>query len=187
MVSFNDILYLPDPRLLKILQISTRGLIQKCQYLTGYLIYEFFVHPNALCESKKIGKGTRIWAFTHILEGATIGEDCNLCDHVFVENDVVIGNRVTVKSGVQIWNGITIEDDVFIGPNVTFSNDKFPRSKIYKEFEKTLVLKGSSIGSNATILPGISIGRFAMIGAGSVVTKDVPDFVTVVGNPAKIL
>jgi serine acetyltransferase/dTDP-4-dehydrorhamnose 3,5-epimerase-like enzyme len=124
----------------------------------------------------------------HILTGAVIGEDCNLCDQVFVENDVVIGDRVTIKSGVQLWDGIRLEDDVFVGPNVTFSNDRFPRSKQYPpEFLRTVVGRGASIGANATILPGVTIGQNAMVGAGAVVTKNVPPNSIVVGNPARIV
>jgi UDP-2-acetamido-3-amino-2,3-dideoxy-glucuronate N-acetyltransferase len=148
---------------------------------------EFFRHGNAICESEKIGKGTRLWAFSHILPGAQIGRDCNVCDGVFVENDVSVGDRVTIKSGVQLWDGITLEDDVFIGPNVTFSNDSFPRSgKHPKLFERTRIMRGASIGANATILPGLTVGISAMVGAGSVVTKSVPDFAIVFGNPARI-
>lgn len=147
-----------------------------------------FIHTHALVETQHIGKGTRIWAFAHILPNAIIGEDCNICDHVFVENDVVIGNRVTIKCGVQLWDGIEIEDDVFIGPNVTFTNDKFPRSKHYPaKFPRTKVGRGASIGANATILPGLTIGEEAMIGAGAVVTKDVEAAVLVVGNPARFV
>lgn len=146
-------------------------------------------HPQAIVETgAKIGERSRVWAFAHVLPGADIGEDCNICDHVFVENDVVIGDRVTVKCGVQLWDGSRIEDDVFIGPNVTFTNDRFPRSKQYpREFLKTVVHAGASIGANATILPGISIGRGAMVGAGAVVTRDVPVNAIVVGNPAAIV
>ena len=119
-----------------------------------------FVHPSSLSESMNIGAGSRVWAFTHILSQAIIGKDCNISDHVFIENDVTIGDRVTVKCGVQIWDGITVGDDVFIGPNVTFTNDKFPRSKVYpEEFSRIQVLNGASIGANATILCGITIGR----------------------------
>jgi UDP-2-acetamido-3-amino-2,3-dideoxy-glucuronate N-acetyltransferase len=147
----------------------------------------FFVHPNALIETENIGKNTRIWAFAHILPAAVIGEDCNVCDHTFIENDVIIGNRVTIKSGVQLWDGITLEDDVFVGPNATFTNDPFPRSKQYPEsFTRTVIHKGASIGANATILPGLTIGQYAMVGAGTVVTRDVPAFAIVVGNPARI-
>jgi len=150
-------------------------------------VKDFFAHPNAIVESENIGKGTRIWAFAHVLPGAVIGEDCNLCDQTFVENDVTIGNRVTIKSGVQLWDGITIEDDVFIGPNATFTNDPFPRSKQYPQnYSRTLIRKGASIGANATILPGVTIGKSAMVGAGAVVTKDIPPFAVVVGNPARI-
>jgi UDP-2-acetamido-3-amino-2,3-dideoxy-glucuronate N-acetyltransferase len=147
----------------------------------------YFSHPNALIDSIHIGSNTRIWAFSHILPGAKIGEDCNICEAVFIENEVEVGNRVTIKNGVQIWDGITIEDDVFIGPNVTFSNDPFPRSKRHlSNYPKTIVRKGASLGANATILPGITIGQYAMIGAGAVVTKDVPPYAIVVGNPARI-
>jgi acetyltransferase-like isoleucine patch superfamily enzyme len=146
-----------------------------------------FVHKKAICESKNVGSGTRIWAFSHVLKNARVGKDCNICENVFIENLVVIGDRVTVKNGVQLWDGLTLEDDVFIGPNVTFTNDKYPRSKKYPdEYLQTVVQKGASIGANSTILPGITIGQCAMIGAGSVVTKDVPDFTLVVGNPARI-
>ncbi|MEO7390779.1 MAG: WxcM-like domain-containing protein [Ramlibacter sp.] len=147
-----------------------------------------FVHPNALCESANVGAGTRVWAFAHVLPGARIGEDCNICDHVFVENDVEVGNRVTVKCGVQLWDGVTLEDDVFIGPNATFTNDIFPRSKEYPAtHRRTLIRRGASIGANATILPGVTIGPRAMVGAGAVVTRSVPPNAVVVGNPAKIV
>ena len=147
----------------------------------------FYQHPNALVESDQIGDGTRIWAFAHVLLGAVIGADCNICDHVFIENDVRVGNRVTIKCGVQLWDGVTLEDDVFIGPNVTFSNDLFPRSRQQPEvFLNTLVRHGASIGANATILPGLTIGIGAMIGAGAVVTKNVPPHAVVVGNPGRI-
>jgi UDP-2-acetamido-3-amino-2,3-dideoxy-glucuronate N-acetyltransferase len=145
-------------------------------------------HPSAIVETENIGSGTRVWAFVHILPGAQIGTDCNLCDHVFIENEVLVGDRVTIKSGVQLWDGVRIEDNVFIGPNVTFTNDPFPRSKQYLEkYSKTLIQKGASIGANATILPGITVGQNAMVGAGSVVTKDVPPNAIVVGNPARIV
>lgn len=149
---------------------------------------DFFVHPNALCESDKIGENTRIWAFAHVLSGAVIGKDCNICDGVFIENNVVIGDRVTIKCGVQIWDGLTVEDDVFIGPNATFCNDIFPRSKRYPaNFLPTVLKKRCSIGANATILPGVIIGEGAMVGAGAVVIKSVPDSVLVVGNPARVV
>jgi acetyltransferase-like isoleucine patch superfamily enzyme/dTDP-4-dehydrorhamnose 3,5-epimerase-like enzyme len=146
-----------------------------------------FRHPNAIIESERIGHGSRIWAFTHILPGAVIGADANICEHVFIENDVVLGDRVTVKCGVQLWDGVRIEDDVFIGPNATFTNDHFPRSK--QRMEKplqTLVRRGASIGANATILPGLTIGPNAMVAAGAVVTRDVPPNAIVMGNPARI-
>jgi acetyltransferase-like isoleucine patch superfamily enzyme len=148
----------------------------------------YFVHEKALCESSSIGAGSRIWAFAHVLPGARIGADCNICDGVFIENDVVVGNNVTVKCGVQLWDGVTLEDDVFVGPNATFTNDIRPRSKVYPEaFLRTTVEQGASIGANATILPGLRIGRNAMIGAGAVVTRSVPPNAIVVGNPAKIV
>ncbi len=148
---------------------------------------EYFVHSHALLESKAIGKNTRIWAFVHILPNAVIGADCNICDHVFIENDVIIGDRVTIKCGVQLWDGIRLEDDVMVGPNATFTNDMFPRSKKTFELRPTQVKRGASIGANATILCGITIGEEAMVGAGAVVTKDVPDRAVVVGNPARII
>jgi UDP-2-acetamido-3-amino-2,3-dideoxy-glucuronate N-acetyltransferase len=147
-----------------------------------------FIHPNAIIEpGAEIGLGTKVWAFVHILPGAIIGADCNLNDHVFIENQVVVGDRVTIKCGVQIWDGITIEDDVFIGPNATFTNDPFPRSKEHlKNYPPTRVSKGATIGANATLLPGISVGTNALVGAGAVVTRDVPPHAIVVGNPAWI-
>ena len=148
---------------------------------------EFFRHPQAIVESERIGAGTRVWAFAHVLPGAVIGRDCNICDHVFIENDVVVGDRVTVKCGVQLWDGVRLEDDVFIGPNATFTNDPFPRSRQHPErFARTIVRAGASIGANATLLPGIEIGRAAMVGAGAVVTHHVPPGVVVTGNPARI-
>lgn len=147
----------------------------------------FFVHPNALCETDSVGDGTRIWAFAHVLPGAKIGADCNICDGVFIEGDVVVGDRTTVKCGVQLWNGVRLANDVFVGPNATFTNDHFPRSKQYPEnFLETIVHSGASIGANATILPGITIGSGAMIGAGAVITRSVPANAIVVGNPARI-
>lgn len=147
----------------------------------------FYEHPQALVETDNIGVGTRIWAFAHVLPGAVIGADCNICDHVFIENDVVIGDRVTIKCGVQIWDGLRLEDDVMVGPNATFTNDLFPRSKQPFELQTTYVRKGASIGANATILSGIEIGEWAMVGAGAVVTKNVPPYAVVVGNPARII
>jgi len=148
----------------------------------------FYIHEKGLCESTNIGEGTRIWAFAHVLPGATVGKGCNICDGVFIENDVRVGDNVTVKCGVQLWDGVTLENNVFVGPNVTFTNDKRPRSKVYPEKFLTIVVEeGASIGANATILPGIRIGRNAMIGAGAVVTRSVPPNAIVVGNPAKII
>lgn len=148
----------------------------------------FFLAPQAICDSKTVGKRTKIWNFSHVLSGASIGEDCNICENVFIENDVKIGNRVTIKNGVQIWDGIEIQDDVFIGPNVTFTNDRYPRSK-NSDFllERTVIETGASIGANSTILPGLHIGRMSIIGAGAVVTKDVAPNTVVVGNPARVL
>lgn len=147
------------------------------------------IHEKALVElGAQIGKGTRVWAFTHILPKAIIGADCNICDHVFVENDVQIADRVTIKCGVQLWDGLRIDDDVFIGPNVTFTNNSFPRSKQYPEkLLTTTILKSASIGANATIAPNIIIGKNAMVNAGAVVTKNVPANAIVEGNPAYIV
>ena len=145
------------------------------------------IHPLSDVQSRHIGEGTHIWQFCVVLPNARIGADCNICSHVFIENDVVIGNRVTVKCGVQIWDGIRIADDVFIGPNVTFTNDPFPRSrKALAKYPVTTIEEGASIGANATILPGLVIGRRAMVAAGAVVTRDVPDYAVVKGNPAVI-
>lgn len=144
------------------------------------------IHPLSDVQSKSIGEGTSVWQFCVVLAGAKIGNNCNICAGVLIENDVTIGNNVTVKSGVQLWDGITIGDDVFIGPNATFTNDLVPRSKVYPErFERTTIERGASIGANATILAGIVIGQYALIGAGSVVTKDVPANTVWYGNPAK--
>jgi len=148
---------------------------------------DYFVHPQALCETAAVGAGTRIWAFAYVLDGARIGRDANVCSHVFIEGDVVVGDRVTIKSGVQLWNGVRLEDDVFVGPNATFTNDLFPRSKHRPErFVETLVERGASIGANATILAGVTIGRGAMVGAGAVVTRSVPPHAVVTGNPARV-
>jgi acetyltransferase-like isoleucine patch superfamily enzyme len=149
-------------------------------------IINYFVHPSAICESENIGTKTRIWAFVHILKNAIVGEDCNICDFCFIENDVTIGDRVTIKNGISVWDGITIEDDVFLGPHCVLTNDPYPRSKAYHlENVRTLIKQGASIGANATIVCGVTLGRYCMIGAGAVVTKDVPDFALVVGNPAR--
>ncbi len=143
------------------------------------------IHPTAEVNSKEIGEGTIIWQFSIVLPEAEIGENCNINAHVFIENDVRIGHNVTIKSGVQIWDGVTIEDNVFIGPNVTFTNDLVPRSKQYPErFERTIIKKGASIGANATIIAGNTIGEYAVIGAGSVITKDIGSYELHYGNPA---
>ena len=148
---------------------------------------QYFQHAHAIVETTSIGKGTRVWAFTHILPGAVIGTDCNICDHVFIENKVTVGDRVTIKCGVQLWDGVILEDDVFVGPNATFTNDPFPRSRHYPaEFPATRIRKGASIGANATILPGLTIGQNSMVGAGAVITRDVPPNAIVMGNPARI-
>lgn len=145
------------------------------------------IHKLADVQSDKIGEGTRIWQFCVVLPEAKIGKSCNICSHVFIENDVVVGDRVTVKCGVQLWNGITVEDDAFIGPNVTFTNDRYPPSDDFSQkIERTRVGKRASIGANATILPGVSIGEGAMVGAGSVVTHDVPAGELWLGNPARL-
>lgn len=146
------------------------------------------IHSLADVQSINIGEGTSIWQFSIVLKGAKIGKNCNINCQVFIENDVAIGDNVTIKPGVQIWDGVSLEDDVFIGPNVTFTNDLFPKSK-NKDFElkKTIVKKGASIGANATILAGITIGENSLIGAGSVVTKNIPENEIWIGNPAKFL
>jgi UDP-2-acetamido-3-amino-2,3-dideoxy-glucuronate N-acetyltransferase len=147
-----------------------------------------FIHSLADVAECQIGERTRVWQFVVVLKGAKIGEDCNICAQTLIEGDVVIGDRVTVKSGVQIWDGSVIGDDVFIGPNATFCNDLYPRSKQYPtQFSGVTIHNGASIGANATLLPGITIGETAMVGAGAVVTKDVPARAVVVGNPAKIV
>lgn len=147
-----------------------------------------FIHPFSDIQSSTIGDNTKIWQYCVVLPNAQIGSDCNICSHCFIENDVVIGDRVTIKSGVQLWDGTRIESDVFVGPNVTFSNDKFPRSKKYPtKLFTTVLLKGSSIGAGATILPGVTINEYAMIGAGSVVVRSVPSYAITIGNPAKII
>lgn len=144
-----------------------------------------FMHSQAIVETSNIGENTRIWAFSHILSGAVIGMNCNINDHTFIENDVIIGDNVTVKSGVYIWDGVRIRDNVFIGPNVTFTNDLRPRSKQYPEsFLTTVLEEWSSIGANSTIIAGNTIGKFAMVGAGSVVTKNIPNNTLWYGNPA---
>ena len=134
------------------------------------------IHALSDVQSKNIGKDTNIWQYCVVLPNAKIGDNCNICSHCFIENDVVIGNNVTVKNGVYLYDGITVEDDVFIGPNATFCNDRYPKSK-NKDFklEPVVIKKGASIGANATILPGVTIGENALVGAGAIVTKDIED------------
>ena len=145
-----------------------------------------YKHHLADIQSKRIGNKTTLWQFVVVLPNATIGSNCNICAHVFIENEVIIGNNVTIKNGVQIWDGVTIEDNVFIGPNVTFTNDLYPKSKQHLQSAiTTLIQKGASIGANTTILAGVTIGSSSLIGAGSVVSKDVPPYTIWYGNPAK--
>lgn len=149
---------------------------------------KYFVHPHALVESTNIGENTRIWAFAHVLKGARIGAGCNIGDHAFIESDVVLGDNVTVKNGVAIWNRVTVQDNVFLGPNCVFTNDRNPRSYIKKPVEQlapTLVRASATIGANATILCGVTIGSYAFIGAGAVLLRCVPDYALLVGNPAR--
>ncbi len=146
-----------------------------------------FIHDRALVETDRIGAGTRIWAFAHVMAGAVIGAECNICDHTYIEGDVVVGDRVTVKSGVFLWDGLRVHDDVFIGPQATFTNDLMPRSRQPFQLRETVLSRGASIGAGAVILPGVTIGERAMVGAGAVVTKDVPAGAVVVGNPARII
>jgi len=149
---------------------------------------DFFVHPLSDVQTQSIGHSTRIWQFVIVLPKAVLGHHCNICSHCFIENDVVVGNHVTIKSGVQLWDGLTVEDHVFIGPNVTFTNDKFPVSgnKNFTRYQTT-IKKHASIGGGATILPNIHIGEYALVGAGAVVTKDVPAYAIVIGNPATVV
>jgi acetyltransferase-like isoleucine patch superfamily enzyme len=147
----------------------------------------FFKHPLSLVESETIGRGTRVWAWAHVMKGAAIGADCNIGEHCFIEGGVVLGDRVTVKNGVAVWQGVTAEDDVFLGPNAVLTNDLRPRSRVYHDHvDRTLLRQGCSIGANATVVCGVTVGRWAMVGAGSVVTRDVPDHGLVYGNPGRL-
>jgi acetyltransferase-like isoleucine patch superfamily enzyme len=151
------------------------------------MVEDVLIHPLADVQAE-IGERTRIWQFCVLLAGARIGSDCNVCSHVLIESDVIVGSRVTIKSGVQLWDGLRVEDDVFIGPNVTFVNDRFPRSKAYPEmFLSTTLSRGCSIGANATIMGGLIIGERAMVGAGSVVLTNVPADEVWAGNPARFI
>lgn len=144
------------------------------------------IHPLADVQKIEIPENTNVWQFCVILPGAVIGQNCNICAQVLIEGDVVVGNNVTIKSGVQLWDGVVVEDNAFIGPNVTFTNDLVPRSKRYPEsYAKTVIKRGASIGANATIIAGRTIGEYALIGAGSVVTSDIPPFTVWYGNPAR--
>lgn len=148
---------------------------------------EFNIHEKSEVLTTDIGEGTVIWQYAVVLKGAVIGKNCNINCHTFIESDVLIGDNVTIKSGVYLWNGIVIEKDVFVGPNVTFTNDLMPRSKKYPQsFLKTLIKEGASIGANSTIIGGLTIGEYALVGAGSVITKSVPSRALVYGNPAMI-
>jgi UDP-2-acetamido-3-amino-2,3-dideoxy-glucuronate N-acetyltransferase len=150
-------------------------------------VSEYFVHALADCQTTQIGKDTKVWQFTVVLPGAQIGSNTNINSHCFIENDVVVGDNVTVKSGVYLWDGLRVDSNVHIGPNVTFTNNKYPRSKQYPErFLQTHLKEWASIGAGAVILPGLTIGAHAMIGAGAVVTKDVPDFAVVYGDAARV-
>jgi UDP-2-acetamido-3-amino-2,3-dideoxy-glucuronate N-acetyltransferase len=148
---------------------------------------EPFLHPHALVETDHIGAGTRIWAFAHVMPTARIGSDCNICDHTYVDDGVVVGDRVTIKSGVYLWEGMVIEDDVFLGPQATFTNDRFPRSRQPWTCEGIAIRRGATVGAGAVVLPGVTIGERAMIGAGAVVVADVEPGVVVVGNPARVI
>lgn len=159
---------------------------------------ECYYHPTAIVEGAQIGAGTRVWAYAHILAGARLGRNCNVADHVFIEGGAAIGDNVTLKNNVCVWNGISIDDDVFVGPNVSFTNDRFPRSprmpqmrQRYEDSQNwllpTFVGRGATIGANATILPGLKLGPYCFIAAGSSVTNDVPPFTLVVGSPGRVI
>ena len=147
-----------------------------------------YVHPNGLCESDRVGPRTRVWAFAHVLPGARVGADCNICDHAFIEGGAVLGDRVTVKNAVLVWDGVTVEDEVFLGPNMVFTNDLRPRAAFKKDagwLVPTTVRRGATIGANATVVCGVEIGPQAFVAAGAVVIRDVPAHALVAGNPAR--
>lgn len=175
-----------------VLLVLASELYDESDYIRNYdeflqIVHQPYIHPLADVKSHNIGQKTRVWQYAVIFKHAKIGRNCNICAHTLIENDVIIGDNVTVKSGVFLWDGLRIHNNVFIGPNVSFTNDKYPRSKQYPDqFLTTTIHEGASIGANATILPNITIGKHAMIGAGAVVTKDVPDYAIVMGNPAVI-
>ena len=149
-----------------------------------------FVHPHGLCETDQIGAGTRIWAFAHVLANAKVGKDCNICDHAYVEGGVTIGDGVTVKNGVMLFDGVTIENNVFLGPAVQFTNDLRPRAEIKRtsdDFLPTLVETGATLGAGVVVVCGLTIGAHAFVGAGAVVTQDIPAYGFVVGNPGRLV
>lgn len=155
-----------------------------------------FTHPTSIVETSQIGEGTRIWALAHVMDGVSIGANCNVGDHCFIESGAVIGDNVTIKNGNMIWDGVTLEEGVFVGPHVFFTNDLYPRSprlpqaaKRYSNHDwlaRTLVKQGATLGAAAVILANVTIHEFAMVGAGAIVTKDVPAYALVVGNPARV-
>ena len=151
---------------------------------------EVFVHQHGICESTDVGPGTRVWAFAHVLGGATVGNDCNICDHAYIENGVTVGNRVTIKNRVLLFEGVTVQDDVFLGPGVIFTNDLRPRAFIKRggaDLSPTVVERGATLGAGVVVVCGISIGAYAFVGAGTVLTRDVPAHAFVVGNPGRII
>lgn len=161
-----------------------------------YFMSNIFIHPISIVEAEQIGQGTYIWAFSHIMPGVVIGANCNIGDHCFIESGAIIGDNVTIKNGNMIWDGVTLGDGVFVGPQVFFTNDLYPRSPRLPQAKKrysnrgwllpTLVREGASLGCGAVILAGATIGEFAMVGAGAVVTKDIPPYALAVGNPARV-